>query len=408
MKQWLGLILLSGLFTAGFVLAQQPTEAPPAPPAMGGEPMPAEGHAAEPVHADAAQGEHGQAAGATHGEHGAAGEHGGHGENKAAETAEHILHHVSDDYSWYFEVPFPPYEAFTVDFGTPLQSMVMERQAGACTMSISEQLKPFPTLGKWLNGCWDFRPTKAILMIWVAMALLGLGLFFGRGRDQNGVPKGMLAHVIESLLLFVRDDIAIPNIGKAEGPRYVPYLATAFFFITMVDYLGLIPGFMFTGTGVLGVTIALAVVTFILTQIAGVRSAGPVGYFTHLFGDVPMWMKPLMFVVEFIGLFTKPFALLIRLFANMLAGHMVIFFLLSLIFVWHVGAAALSVPMTAAIYMLELFVAILQAYIFTLLSALFIGQAVALGQHHLVDDHGGNEVAHKHPDTHKQHGAVAH
>jgi F-type H+-transporting ATPase subunit a len=164
---------------------------------------------------------------------------------------------------------------------------------------------------------------------------------------------------------------------------------------------------MFTGTGVLGVTIALAVITFVLTQIAGIRSAGPVGYVTHLFGDVPVWMKPVMFVVEFIGLFTKPFALLIRLFANMLAGHMVIFFLLSLIFVWHVGAAALSVPMTVAIYMLELFVAILQAYIFTLLSALFIGQGVALGHHHLVDDHGGNEVAHKHPDSHKAHGAAA-
>ncbi len=395
MKQWLGLILLSGLFATGFVMAQQPTETPPAPPTLGTEPTPAEAHPSEPAHAEhGAPAEHGEKA-----EHG--GGHGAHGEgNKASETAEHILHHVSDDTSWTFEIPVPPYEAFTVDLGKPFQGLIVERQPNACAMPISAQLAPFPSVGKWLNGCWDFRPTKALFMIWVAMALLGLGLFFGRGRDQNGVPKGVLAHVIESLLLFVRDDIAIPNIGKAEGPRYVPYLASAFFFIMMVDYLGLIPGFMFTGTGVLGVTIALAVVTFLLTQIAGIRSAGPVGYVTHLFGDVPVWMKPVMFIVEFIGLFTKPFALLIRLFANMLAGHMVIFFLLSLIFVWHVGAAALSVPMTVAIYMLELFVAILQAYIFTLLSALFIGQGVALGHHHLVDDHGGNEVAHKHPDSH--------
>ena len=158
-----------------------------------------------------------------------------------------------------------------------------------------------------------------------------------------------------------------------------------------INYLGVIPGF-FTATGVLGVTIALSIVTFVMTQIAGIRSAGVVGFFAHLFGDVPVWMKPLMFLVEFLGLFTKPFALLVRLFANMLAGHMVLFFILSLIFVVNIGAAVVSVPLATGLYLLELFVALLQAYIFTLLTALFIGQSVALGHHH--GAHGDDHAPH--------------
>ncbi|MBE2253328.1 MAG: F0F1 ATP synthase subunit A [Myxococcus sp.] len=237
-----------------------------------------------------------------------------------------------------------------------------------------------------MNGCWDLRPTKAVLSMWIAMALLGFVLFLGRKRDQNGVPQGTFANIVEALLLFVRDEIAVANIGKEEGPKYTPYLASVFFFVMTVNYLGLIPGF-FTATGVLGVTIALSVVTFVMTQLAGLRSAGPVGYVAHLFGDVPVWMKPLMFLVEFLGLFTKPFALLVRLFANMLAGHMVLFFILSLIFVVNIAAAVVSVPLATGLYMLELFVALLQAYIFTLLTALFIGQGVALGHHHHADDH---------------------
>jgi F-type H+-transporting ATPase subunit a len=309
--------------------------------------------------------------------------------NKAQETADFILHHVADDTEFEFELPFVHLPAFHFSnlFGAaPGQGLWLEKTPGACSLPDEAAFAPFPSLGKFINGCWDLRPTKAILMMWLAMGLLAVVLFFGRARDANGVPKGLFAHVVESLVLFVRDEIAIKNIGPEEGPKYTPYLATCFFFIMFINYLGLIPGF-FTGTGVITVTTALALITFVVTQIAGIRSAGPVGFVMHLFGDVPTWMKPLMFVVEFIGLFTKPFALLVRLFANMLAGHMVLFFLLSLIFVWTVGAAILSVPMAAAIYVLELFVAILQAYIFTLLSALFIGQSVALGHHHH-DGHG--------------------
>jgi F-type H+-transporting ATPase subunit a len=322
-------------------------------------------------------------------------EEGGHeGESgkpvdKATETSEYIFHHVSDSDEFEYEVPFfghLPALKISEWFGAkPGEGLYIEKTPGACSIPHNDPsmaaYAAVPSLGSFVHGCYDLRPSKAILMMWIAMGVLAAFLFVGRKRSQNGVPQGLFSHIIESLVVFVRDEIAIKNIGPEEGPKYTPYLATCFFFIMFMNYLGLFPGF-FTGTGVLTVTAALAVVTFLVTQYAGIKSAGPVGYFTHLFGDVPLFMKPLMFIVEFIGLFTKPFALMMRLFANMLAGHMVLFFLLSLIFVLHVGAAVLSVPMAAAIYILELFVAILQAYIFTLLSALFIGQSVALGHHH--------------------------
>lgn len=316
-------------------------------------------------------------------------EHGEGPKDKASEASEFILHHVADDTEFEFELPFvhlPPIHVAELFGKAPGQGLFIEREPGACSKPVEKSQEAFASVFKFMNGCWDLRPTKAVLSMWIAMALLAALLFFGRGRDQNGVPRGALANLIEALVLFVRDDIAVANIGKEEGPKYTPYLASVFFFVMTVNYLGLIPGF-FTATGVLGTTIALSVVTFVMTQIAGVRSAGVVGFFAHLFGDVPVFMKPLMFLVEFLGLFTKPFALLVRLFANMLAGHMVLFFILSLIFVVHLGAAVVSVPLATGLYLLELFVALLQAYIFTLLTALFIGQGVALGHHHHGDDH---------------------
>jgi F-type H+-transporting ATPase subunit a len=297
---------------------------------------------------------------------------------------------VADDEKWELDIPVPPYHALTLNIGSWFSALKFEREPGACAKTPSPAWSAFASIFKFMNGCWDLRPTKAVLSMWIAMAFLALVLFLGRSRDQNGVPRGLFANLVETLLLFVRDEIAIANIGKEQGPKYTPYLATVFFFVMFTNYLGLIPGF-FTATGVLGVTIALSVVTFIMTQLAGIRSAGLVGYFAHLFGDVPVWMKPLMFLVEFLGLFTKPFALLVRLFANMLAGHMVLFFILSLIFVVNIGAAVVSIPLATGLYVLELFVAILQAYIFTLLTALFIGQGVALGHHHHAE---GEDHAH--------------
>jgi F-type H+-transporting ATPase subunit a len=153
-----------------------------------------------------------------------------------------------------------------------------------------------------------------------------------------------------------------------------------------MNMLGLIP-YCASATSNIGVTLALALFTFFITQAAGIRNAGVVGYLKHLTGGVHWALWPIMIPVEFLGLFTKPFALTIRLFANMVAGHIVIFFLLGLIFILKTAWLALvSVPFAFAIYLLELFVALVQAYVFTMLSSLFIGMGSAMG-HHGHDEH---------------------
>ena len=199
------------------------------------------------------------------------------------------------------------------------------------------------------------------------------------------MPHGTAANLLEMIVLFVRDEIAIKNIGKEEGPRYTPYLLTAFFFVLFMNLIGLFPE-LATPTSNLAITAGLALCTFLLTQVAGIRAAGVGGYFKHLTGGVAPWLWPIMIPVEVLGLFTKPFALTLRLFANMLAGHIVLFSLLGLIFI--IGSAAVAVvavPFAVFIYFLELFVCFLQAYIFAMLSSLFIGMGVAMGHH---DAHG--------------------
>lgn len=327
---------------------------------------------------------------------GAATEHGapaaeGHGDKKS-ETAHHILHHVADSEEFELEIPVPPYHAFTVPIASWFGFLKIEREPGACSKPTAAGLESLPGVSSWKDGCWDFRPTKAILMMWTATALLFLVLIIGRKRDANGVPKGLLAHLVEVLVLYVRDEIVVPNIGKAEAPRYTPYITSLFFFVLFMNWLGLIPG-MFTASGVLAVTIALAALTFVLTQVASIRSAGLGGYLAHLTGGVPAFLWVIMIPVEILQLFTKPFALLVRLFANMLGGHMVVFFLLGLIFMWAAGAAVVALPLTIAIYLLEIFVGMLQAYLFALLTSLFIGQGVAMG-HHGHAEHEHAEHAH--------------
>ncbi len=315
--------------------------------------------------------------------------------DKKQETSEFILHHVADDTEFEMEIPFPPYHLPAIHIAEAFGFLKFEKEPGvSCSGHAPPGFESFPSLGLFLHGCYDLRPTKAILMMWFACAALFVVLFLGRKRDQNGVPRGLLSHVVEVLALFVRDEIATPNLGQAEGKRYTPYLTSLFFFILAINWLGLFPG-MFTGTGVITVTAALAIISFVFTQIAGIRAAGLGGYLAHLTGGVPAFLWPIMVPVEVLGLFTKPFALLVRLFANMLGGHMVVFFLLSLIFVWSIGAAAVSVPLAIAIYCLEIFVGILQAYLFTLLTSLFIGQGVAMGHHaHADADAGDAHEAH--------------
>lgn len=220
----------------------------------------------------------------------------------------------------------------------------------------------------------DLSITLHVLMLWIAGALLIL-MFWLSFRKPRLVPRG-LAGVLESVVLFVRDEIAIPNIGEKLGKRLTPFLATVFFFILGCNLLGLIPIFS-TATANISVTASLALVTFVMTQLYGMKENGVVAYWKHLVpGGVPWFLLPIMIPIEILSLFTKPFALAMRLFANMIAGHTVIYALLGLIIVLaSYVAAPVSVAFAMAIYFLELFVAFLQAYIFTILTSLFIGMA---------------------------------
>jgi F-type H+-transporting ATPase subunit a len=212
-------------------------------------------------------------------------------------------------------------------------------------------------------------------MMWIVCALL-VGLFALAARHtKDPVPKGLRA-LFEIFIVFVRDEIGRKSIGP-HADRYVGYLLTTFFFVLFCNLLGLIPG-LSTATGNISVTAGLAVVAFIMIQSAGIREHGFVRHFLNLVPHgVPAWLIPIMLVVELLSMFIKPFALCIRLFANMMAGHVVILALISLIFILKIiWVAPLSVAFALFINLLEILVAFIQAYIFTMLTAQFMGMAV--------------------------------
>ena len=223
-------------------------------------------------------------------------------------------------------------------------------------------------------------PSKHLVFFLLAAALV---ILFARlaVRSYRGgqIPTGVGA-AVEGLLIFVRDGIAEPNIGHGDGRRFTPLLCSFFFFILVAALLGLMP-FASTSTGNLAVTMGLALVSFAAQQYAGISKHGLVGHFRGLVPHgLPLWLLPIMIPVEILSMFTKPFALMIRLFANMLAGHMVITTLLLLIALmgqisWLGGLAMapVSILLSLFIMFLEVLVAFIQAYIFTLLSAVFIG-----------------------------------
>lgn len=226
----------------------------------------------------------------------------------------------------------------------------------------------------------NFSMTKQVFSMLMSMIILFL-IFSAVGRSYNKndkAPKG-LAGFMEPLVLFVRDDIAIPNVGEKQYARFMPYLLTIFFFIWINNLIGLIPFFPFSSnlTGNIVFTGVMALFTFILTTVNGNKH-----YWKHiLLPDVPWPLYIIMIPIEIIGMFTKPFALMVRLFANITAGHIIILSLVSLIFIFKTWMIS-PVSGVFVLFMstLELLVAALQAYVFTLLSALFIGMAVE--EHH--------------------------
>ena len=290
-----------------------------------------------------------------------------------------ILGHVADSHELEFVSPTGTKHII------PLPVIRIPFKAGACPANPEVEA----SLGK---GCLDLSITRHVVMMWLAGLTLLLFLLLGTQRNKKElVPRGVSANLFEILVLFVRNDIAVPNIGKKDAERYVPYLLTIFFFILFMNCWGIIP-WMATPTGNLAVTGGLAICTFVLTEIAGLRSAGVIGYLKHLDGGAPWWLAWMMIPIEILSKFTKPFALTVRLFANMIAGHIGIFSLFGLIFILHtVFASAIAVPFALFFYLLEIFVAFIQAYIFCILSAVFIGMGVAMGHH------GHEAEAHGHP-----------
>jgi F-type H+-transporting ATPase subunit a len=222
----------------------------------------------------------------------------------------------------------------------------------------------------------DISITKNVVFMWIAFVLLVV-IFnkVAKSYKKSFLPKG-LANVMEVFVVFVKDEIAKPTIGKGYE-KFLPYLLTVFFFILFCNFLGLVP-YGATATNNIAVTATLAVISFIVIQAGGMMKNGVFGYFKGLIpSGVPTWLLPIMLIVEILGLFTKPFALAIRLFANMTAGHIVIMALIGLIFILHTYfVAPVSVAFALFIYLLEILVALIQAYIFTMLSSLFIGMAV--------------------------------
>ncbi|GHA65962.1 F0F1 ATP synthase subunit A [Pontibacter akesuensis] len=310
-----------------------------------------------------------------------------------------IMHHIADDYTWHFAdgaVLYLP--VILLDNGN------LEVFSSSNFYNENHELVPYNgyainhghiirvnEAGEPLEdhaGLYDFSITKNVASLLLSVVLLMVVFFVIAGRygsNKGKAPKGIQSF-FEPIIIFVRDEIAKANIGP-KYERYMPYLLTVFFFIWFNNLLGLMPGGA-NLTGNIAVTLVLATLTLLITVFSGNKS-----YWGHIFATpgVPKWLAPIMIPVELIGIFTKPFSLMVRLFANITAGHIIILSLFSLIFIFEsVAVGPLSVAFAVFMNFLELFVALLQAYIFTLLSAMYIGGAVE--EHDHVGDLGHGDA----------------
>ncbi len=313
-----------------------------------------------------------------------------------------ILEHIGDAYEWHIltynghhvSVPLPvilysKQSGFHVFMSTKFHHGPHEFRIagdGPHKGKIVEQAAD----GSFVRPMLDLSITKNVFAIFVSMALI-LWVFISTAkaykRRSDQAPKG-LQSFMEPIILFVRDDIARPAIGH-KYERFMPYLLTLFFFILFNNLMGLIPIFPFGAnvTGNIAVTLILAVLTFLITTFSSTKT-----YWAHIFNTpgVPWWLKiplPLMPFTELLGVITKPFVLMIRLFANITAGHIIAIGFFSLIFIFGemkpvmgYGVSVISIIFTVFMSLLELLVAFIQAYVFTLLSALYFGMAVE--EHH--------------------------
>ncbi|GGZ23206.1 ATP synthase subunit a [Echinicola pacifica] len=303
-----------------------------------------------------------------------------------------IMHHIKDSHEWHFatfghtHVTLPlPVIIYSADRGVEVYSSTDFQDHETHAFGVEHN-------GYYINehdklhavdesrSYIDLSITKNVAMLIIVFVLL-LWMIFSAvrnyKRNPHGAPKG-IASIVEPMVLFVRDEIAKPNIGP-KYRKFTPYLLTIFFFILMGNLLGLVPGAA-NLTGNIAVTATLAVFTFFMTNLNGNKE-----YWKHVVATpgVPLPLLLVIVPVEIIGLFTKPFALMVRLFVAITAGHIVILSFIGLIFVFEsyaVGVA--STVMVVFINLIEILVAAIQAYVFTLFSAMYIGQAVAEHDHH--------------------------
>jgi F-type H+-transporting ATPase subunit a len=306
-----------------------------------------------------------------------------------------ILHHVKDSHEWHFatfghtHVTIPlPVIIYSSDRGLEIfsssnfqnpETHAFGREYGHQGYYIDEHDHLYAEDEN--RSFTELSITKNVAMLFLVIAII-LIIFLSAAnfykKNPGKAPKGVAA-VIEPVVVFIRDEIALPNIGIHKYKKFLPYLLTIFFFIWIGNLLGLMPGAA-NLTGNIAVTTSLAVFTFIVTNINGNKA-----YWKHVFATpgVPLPLLIVIVPVEIIGLFTKPFALLVRLFVAITAGHIVILSFIGLIFVFEslaIGVA--STIMVVFINMIEVLVATIQAYVFTLFSAMYIGQAVAEHEHH--------------------------
>jgi F-type H+-transporting ATPase subunit a len=328
---------------------------------------------------------------------------------KGVDISGYILNHIADSHEWHFwgtgenkvAIPLPVILISNGKLITFLSSKHEDEEGSEIFTEQGERLINyngkyyFPLADKNAAGAYvklddnnipvnekpfDISITKNVVALFISVAILIIifASVTGSYKTRAGkAPKG-LQSLLEPFILFVRDDIARPQLG-VKANRFMPYLLTLFFFVWINNLLGLIP--IFPGganiTGNIAVTMMLALCTFILTVVNANKN-----YWKHVFNTpgVPWWLKlpiPLMPVVEFIGVLARPIALMIRLFANITAGHILILSLLALIVILQSSfVAGFSIPFVIFISLIELLVGFLQAFIFTILSALFIGLAV--------------------------------
>lgn len=341
-------------------------------------------------------------------------------ESTVADSAKHetfdagkfIIEHVSDSYDWHvvsfgnthISLPLPvilyskypelhegksfhvfmsskfhhghdAYKGFRISHSKEYEGKIVELDAAG-----NEIGKPY-----------DFSLTKTVAEIFVAVIIM-FWVFIAvarKAKKNKGIAPTGLQNLIEPVVIFIRDQIAIPTLGHHKYEKYMPFLLTLFFFILIENFIGLIPIIPFGAnvTGNISVTMVLALFTFFITTINGNKH-----YWKEIYNpDVPWWLKfpiPLMPVVEFTGVITKPFVLMVRLFANMMAGHLIITVFVSLIFIFGsimgpvagYGVSPLSIAFSVFILLLDVLVSFIQAFVFTLLSALYFGMATS--EHH--------------------------